>query len=52
MSISDHQDGWQCELDPWVGHWVLHLFARGNTNIMEGGKDCDKDHDGCVDDVS
>ena len=48
MSISDHQDGWQCELDPWVGHRVLHLFARGNTNIMEG----DKDHDGCVDDAS
>ena len=50
MSISDHQDGWQRELDAGVGHWVLHLFARGNTNIMEGG-DCDKDHDGCVDDV-
>ena len=42
MSISDHQDGQQCEVGTGVRHRVYHLPAWGYPHLLEGA-----DHD-CV----
>ena len=46
MSISDQQDGRQCEVGTGVGHRVHHLPAWGDPYLLEGGdRDGGEDHD-------
>ena len=46
MSISDQQDGRQCEVGTGVGHRVHHLPARRDPDLLEGGDaDGGQDHD-------
>ena len=46
MSISDQQDGRQCEVGTGVGHRVHHLPAWRHPHLLEGADaDGGQDHD-------
>ena len=46
MSISDQQDGGECEVGTGVGHRVHHLPAWRHPDLLEGGDaDGGQDHD-------